>query len=387
MGFKDNLIVPIHEAVLLGEKFSVPVVRFLHDLVRAIKGRVRWTGPYSGYNSYSKNDMVTDGGWTMIANKDTSDRPAPQAIGPELSLYSGSSPTAPITAKSVVTGTRVTATSIGFWLNSYEVYTVAGNNYRVFSVNAVGAVSELLSFNASSTGWLLFNLPILAIPTGSDFAILQSVSEPDPTPTVWTGDWNYLTPNNANNPLAGQAVQSDKLLGILKIHKTDDNGGNRESELLSLNSGDIIEALGMRWSIQSIADNATFVSFGVAPAQQGSPEGVTGFSFETVTATPITTMVDIDYWTNNPGTQITVSGLYSIDEDPFTETGSAYGINMNIQEASISDDWDLVAASSGSADNQGTGVTTAGYTGVFTTGQGANKKTITMVNGLIVGVS
>jgi hypothetical protein len=65
------------------------------------------------------------------------------------------------------------------------------------------------------------------------------------------------------------------------------------------------------------------------------------FAFETVTPTPITGISDPDYWlTNYPGL---VQGLYSIDNAPAVTTDSAYGVDITVQQAYISPDWDMLA--------------------------------------------
>jgi len=44
--------------------------------------RMRWLNFWEGdYTTYEKNDVVKDGNWTMVANKQTSDKPAPLPIG------------------------------------------------------------------------------------------------------------------------------------------------------------------------------------------------------------------------------------------------------------------------------------------------------------------
>ncbi len=366
------------------------MTRYTHD--RAVIA-MNWRGAWVA-GDYTKDDLVRDGSWTMIANKDTGDRPAPQKIGAELSLYNGLSPTVSDTAKQVVSGIDMVAGTKGFWFNGYEVYVVADNHYRVYAVDSSGAIVELLDFSASSTGWLSFSFESMPVSPGGALAIIQVVSEPAASPTVWTGDWNYDTPNNATNPTSGEITHANRLLDTLRIHKVDDNGTNRGAELLALVAGDIIDAVGMRWTIQSITDEGLYVSIGVAPSQQGSPEGVSTFSFETVLATPITIMADPDYWLiNQPSGGAVIKGLFSLDGDPIVENNNAYGINPVMQEAYVSPDWDPVASitgasSDGSSSIAGTeSIPTVGYTGNVSVGQGHNRKTFHIENGLVKDVT
>ncbi|RLB98392.1 MAG: hypothetical protein DRH90_21980 [Deltaproteobacteria bacterium] len=308
-----------------------------------LSGYMVWRNEWIDGTEYKKDRVVRDSIWTMVSNKKTSDRPAPQNIGAEALIYQGTSPTSPVTAKSISSGIRVSAGTTGFSLNGYDAYVVSGNYYRIFLVLQNGQIEELQNFTANTTGWASFTLiPRLILP-GLSFAIVQTVNEPDPTPTVWTGDWDYQTPNNAGTPASGAISHANRQLDQLRIHKTDDNGGNRSAELLALNNGDIVDGMGMRWAISDVTDSGTYVTLSVAPASQGTGGGVNTFTFETVSATPITVVVDTNWWgLNQPSTGV-IKGLYSIDEAPWAEVDDAYGINLTLQEVYVSADWDLLS--------------------------------------------
>ena len=299
-----------------------------------------WSGPWAA-GDYEANEVVTDSGWTMIANKLTSERPAPQPIGDPVFGYSGTDPTSQQTASQVIFGSRYTAQQNVF-LNAYRVYTIAGNAYRVFSVFG-GVISEIASFTAAQTGWISQPWNRTIVPMGSQFDLLATVSEPDPTPTVWNANYDYDTPNNPGTPASGVIEQANTQQAFLRVHKTDNDGGDRSAQLLALTVGDIIQGPNIRWSIQSVSDSGTYVTFGVSPATQDSPDGVFNFGFETVTATPITYLRDVNYYIANPAVQ----GLEGIDVpyDQITPDDNAYGIDLETQAASISGDWEIVAYS------------------------------------------
>ncbi len=366
------------------------MTRYTHS--RAVVAN-NWHGKWS-QREYKKDDIVVDGSWLMIANKDTEDRAAPQKIGPEIVTYNGTSPTTLNTVKKITSGIDIVAGTSGFWLNGYELYVVAGNHYRVYSVNQENEVSEQLDFVADTTGWIRVNMTSLPVPPGEAFALLQVVAEPDPTPTVWVGNWDYDTPNNDTPPISGQATHSDRLPDTLRVHKTDNDGTDRGAELLALAAGDIIDAVGMSWAIQKVTDSGTHVSFSIAPSQQGSPDGIAQFSFETVTATPITIVEDTGYWlTNQPSGGASIMGLFAIDGDPIAQNDNAYGVNPVIQEAFVSEDWDGMALSGNGGGGSTTSASTIaaipveGYTGNVRVGQGHNRKTFHIENGLVKDVT
>ena len=81
----------------------------------------------------------------------------------------------------------------------------------------------------------------------------------------------------------------------------------------------------------------------MAPALTASPEGVTEFTFETVTATPITVMVDTDWWLTSQTPQNQGLAIVDGDYDSIVPNDTVYGTDVTVQAASVSPDWDAVA--------------------------------------------
>ena len=119
-------------------------------------GSLVWKNTYTG-GTYEKNDVVRDGEWTMVANKDTTERPAPQAVGDSYyNFIDGSEINTSATAKQIIYGTRTITTTRGF-LNGYRLKVVAGQSYDVFTVEDplnAPIVNEINSFTAGTTGWV-----------------------------------------------------------------------------------------------------------------------------------------------------------------------------------------------------------------------------------------
>lgn len=302
----------------------------------------RWRGPWED-RTYHRGDVVLDDGWLMIANQTTNDRPAPLAQGDPTFGYTGADPTADTSAKQLIQGQRYTTIQPAF-ITGFRVYTIAGNQYTIYSVIDGTDINQIMVINADSTGWIPFNTGKTPVPAGTVFDLVAITSEPDPTPVVWNGEWNYTTPNNAGIPAAGDISHSSKELGSLRVHILDDSPADRQAELLALTVGDIINGPGgVRWSIQGLTDEATYVDFSIVPAQQGSPAGVFDFSFETVTATPITHISDKNFWVPYDN----VNGLIGIDVDydDVTINDNQYGIDIQFQPATVSSEWDVQAYS------------------------------------------
>ena len=307
--------------------------------------RTKWVfPPKNASEEYFANEMTRANGWTMIANKDTFDNPSPTPIGDIVSVYTGDMPDNAQLAKQIVFGNRYTFPQ-ALYLRSYRVKVVAGNEYEIYTViDPLGSpiLEEQNRFIANTSGWITLNVTPSIVASGTMLDLVVRVNEPDPTPTTFNGNWNYSTPNNDSGaPSAGEALHSNNLPNLLKIHYTDSDTTDRKAELLALSVGDVIEALGVRWSIQNNTDNATYATFTVAPTVQSSPDGVTNFTFETTTATPVTYGEDVDYWLGNAN----VEGLFIADGEyaDIVPNDNAYGVDLTIQEALISEDWDVVS--------------------------------------------
>jgi hypothetical protein len=300
-------------------------------------------GDWASGVTYHPGDVVVDDGWQMIANTGTVEKPAPVPVGEPFFAYTGASPTTTDNAKQIIMGLRVTA-EIGGYLTAYRIHTVAGDDYRVFLVtDPLGSAikSELISFTSVTSGWVVFNINPVLVGPGFQFDIVVVASEPDPTPVVVTANYSYTTPNNENTPTAGNIVHADKNTSSFKINKTDDDATDRSVLLEALTIGDIIDGANQRWSIQAITDNTTWMDFEVAPASQGVPNGLQEFSFETVIATPITHIEDVDYWLGNAN----VRGLFAADigYPNIIVDDNQYSVDIQIQLAVVSDDWDAIS--------------------------------------------
>ena len=216
-----------------------------------------------------------------------------------------------------------------------------------------GQVNELLSFEAAETGWAAFSINQTLVPAGTKFAIIATVSEPDPTPTTFDGTWNYSKPGGNGgpdqDPIDGQILQANNSQDVIKISKLDAAFGDRSAELAGLEIGDIIESQGIRWAIQNISDQGTFIQASVSPAAQAPSTGAFLFTFETVTATPITTGRDAGYWDSIGASNIRGLKGVDINWEDIVPSADAFGVNILTQEADISPDWDFMAVSDGAA--------------------------------------
>jgi hypothetical protein len=305
--------------------------------------------PYTPYAAVKQGAVAKDGNWLMHANKDTNERAAPQTSGEPTYQYDGVIATTQDTVKQIVSGQRYTVLRGGF-VPAYRVYAVVGQSYDVYLVKdplGVRAVNLVASFTPSATGWAETGVISGVVAPGEVFDLLHVAKEGDPTPVVWSGNWNYNTPNNDAAPGVGEIVHANSSTGLLNVHKTDADGGDRGTELEALTTGDQIHAAnGLVWSIQSTTDVGDYMAFGVSPGVQAA-DGVQNFDFNTLTATPVTYLEDAGYWTTATVEAFTVRGLLSVGGGlaDVIEDDNAYGTDVQFQNASISDDWDIMSYS------------------------------------------
>lgn len=285
---------------------------------------------------YYEHDLVVDGDYTGIALVDTTDKLAPIGQGDTYNVYQGSSPTASTTAKKLTFGAVYNAQEALF-IHGYRLYQIAGNVYSVYKMIDNGAITQLISYEASTTGWVDQPVDTVLVSAGSEFMLFAITNLPNPTPITWAGNWNYTVPQNANVPVIGEAMHPTKALGSLRFNKTDNDGGDRSVALEALSAGDTISGVGMDWTIQATTDNVTWMNFAVVPQEQGAPTGVATFTFETVSPAEIFTVVDVGYHAGDPAIQGIIGADVSIDD--IVPDDNQYGIDLTIQQASISPDW------------------------------------------------
>jgi hypothetical protein len=104
---------------------------------------MRWV-PYSGSpQSFLHQDMTRDGDWTMIANKNTSDRPAPQQSGPEEDLLPPWVPTPQSARATYVMYNEWTVNTAG-WIDQYGGTVLAQNVNALHTITLAvnGAVKD-----------------------------------------------------------------------------------------------------------------------------------------------------------------------------------------------------------------------------------------------------
>lgn len=332
-----------------GEGYSVRIDKANADVIPSPGLGAWWSGEWTSGNSYKRGEMVTDDGWLAVANTDdTTDKPAPQATGtptwvsgfddnPAWSTATGST-------SALFTGQRYTFSSSGYvtGVRLWIPVASASRSYELWKVENPAAASPeveqiIAPFTATETGWREYALGQQIVVSGTVFDVVL-ITRNTGTPTTYTFDWNYV--RSGNDPTTGQATHASNGAS-LKIHHEDDGATSRQTELESLAPGDKIAAGGLEWSILSATADIDFVDFLVEPAARLGSNSLLTFTL-TKYATASISYVNV---ANHYVADSEVDGIYSTSGyDSIATDDDAYGVDLQVQAATVSSEWDLIAA-------------------------------------------
>lgn len=325
-----------------------------HDGDRfSLDRRTRHVGAYVAGSEYRRGDEVSDGNNLSEALIDgATEQPFVEPIGERHFVYDGTIGSVSPTAKQAIFGQRYLLNEDAFAVG-FRIQTAIGASYKIYSVrDPLGSPQYTLhlDFIGLVDGWAAFNMDPAPIASGSVLDLVCVVTEPDPAPVDWTGDWDYITPAEEAVPVAGQAIHANGLTNSLRVHYTDDAAADRTLELQGMAIGDQILVDGMSWSIQGASDEGTYIDFLIYPGTQGADDGVLSFVFRSVAAAIIVVGEDVDYWlAGDPGIDAVVQGLYGADTayGDIVADDSQYGMDIEIQAAYIPTEWGVKVISAG----------------------------------------
>lgn len=323
-----------------------------------------WKGVWIA-GEYTKGDLVTDGGWLMIANKTTSDRPAPQPIGDPETNYpttpTWDTPT-PGHVGQVWTGCRVVFSQAG-WLKEALVFLpeVSDNISYLFGIvndtDPDNRVVHYLPVGALTAGsWNVISIGSEAISEGADLVFIISAIN-SATSTTVTGNWNYDGMDNAFNPNTG-GWNVNNASTTLRIDKADNLAADRTADLATFVAGSTVTFTGVgnpsefrTYRLNSDpTDEGTAFTWGVTVVN-GSASMTLGDSALEASVPQLTVPTQyVETAGYYPGAEQpsfgTVSGYKAFDGVAQSGVENyAYGFGLTFQSASVSDDWDVLASS------------------------------------------
>ena len=338
-----------------------------------------WQGEYESGRCYFEGDVVTDGAWLMVANKDSCDRPAPQPDGDPLWTMADvpSWTTTQDTVTFLGTATRLIFNRSG-WVSAWRVWIpVVSVDYRyVVSIfdqtDPAHVIENQLEITPVAVGWYEVNVSDRLITAGSDFVLVLYAQNQDGSITR-TYDWGYSGPSQLTQPASGD-FNNNNQSDLLRIHVLDDSGANLAALLSLIQPGDQLDIDDGSWVVQvqlstRIGDvyemNVSTITGASSQLVAGS---VYSISWEEIAAQPTSYVNILSGWAGNQPSFAAASGIYTdeplsggdtrkfdlsgslrrgagISQLAAVESSTQYGVDLEFTPAIISEDWDLLGYS------------------------------------------
>lgn len=353
--------------------------------------RVRWMGIWLS-QAYVKNDMVKDGDWTAIANKATTDRPAPQPDGPP---------------ENSMVGVFTQSSDISIIKMVHE-YTIAQDGFvESLAINPAfwdfNVVTKITTVNIGSGETTIYLNPLMV---AGEWNILRRTSIPMAIGTVFRVEFEYYNTTPASDirgdwtakvgvgaPLVGEInIDNVTVPTSLVYSNTDSDAVDRTVELqgvavnsilLITESGDINRFLHVKVTAIDISQ-PTYTTYTVSLIDVGNNirnNKAVASVIDVPISQPSEYNVSTNYYLGDPIDFATITSELYYDGVLQPNGDDAYGINIGFQKADVSPDWDLVAYSSGQGVGGGGGGGAELFTDLLDTpadyiGQAGNKAVV-----------
>ncbi|RLA00309.1 MAG: hypothetical protein DRQ47_09675, partial [Gammaproteobacteria bacterium] len=319
--------------------------------------------------------MTRDGDWTMISNKTTSERPSPQEIGDK---QYGVDPDGVFTESQNTSVVRMlhkfvldkgqsgyveaVKVRLPVWdKDSYSRVTIAN-----ITANTVTVIDNPI---LKSDEWTYLAIGSSIITAGTEFLIQLEFYNSSATAGI-NGGW---TSNVGTGEPSAQQFNIDSLSNptVIEISHTDLDGLNRSSELDGVSIDSIMNFHETADLSRSVEVQVTGVPDLTATNSTKYPVTLITLGINGSIRGNKTTSVDIDIPISQPSLYNRIADHFVTYQPDFATISSelyygaaqqpsltdAYGIDVVFQQASISNDWDLIALSGGSG-GSGSGVDT-----------------------------
>jgi len=324
---------------------------------------VVWVSPYVPGARYNKNDMVLDGVWTMIANKETTDRAAPQPDGAEDWLL----PDSPAWVSQSFTEENVSATQVTGTLDSYLLTGIrvwipdlsATMQYTLTARNNITGVFESTNIftgsDISQVGWAELFVADRFFDAGVDISFqlkTKDITTIDARPSL---DYVY-TDRDQDPPLTdpGSGNTNYNRNSIdLRISETDRNSISQATELNTVKAGStikVVETADANRSVEFQVNTITqpggyrvYQSILIAEGAAGRPRNTQDVNVNITNygAAPSPYVELVNLWTPYSGIQ----GHLKLGSGAEIISQTAYGVDLLVTPMSFSPDWDIVAYS------------------------------------------
>lgn len=325
-------------------------------LTPATGGGIRWVDGYVVDSDRRQGDMVRDEGWLMIANKDTSDRAAPVAAGTE--AYESGYATTPTWLENLIldtffiTGQRYTFSTL-VWLSSVRYWYPSSERQLTFELWLVTnplvspGISQVFGPFLPSADpaeeWNEFKLSPVPINAGVLDVVL--VAKPNPIPVTVIGTWDQQNVDTA--PIAGKMSWNNDET-TLEFNDQDKNGTDQSMALADVIPGASLFVQGISFLVLTTVVNVGTVTYTVIPDLARPSSGNNrAFQFSYFVDGPLEYVEIVDHYLGHTGRADTVKGFLGAQYSfGIALNDNGYGIDIELDDAVGSADWDTAAYSS-----------------------------------------
>jgi hypothetical protein len=337
-------------------------------------GEMIWKNTWEP-TAYSKDEVVKDGDFTMIANKSTTDRAAPVPSAPPAWVLPDVPTFTTESNESVVYSGQTYVFSESGWLQAVRVWVPeisATTNYRLVIIDVTNINAPIYTTIEEPVlnlnDWtILFSTIELVGPGRSLIIYLDAVNSGADTQV--TGGWRYDGESNTGAPGTSgwnRRTQND----IIRINKTDLDSVDRSAELLGIIANSEIQIVETAipdkfrtyMTNSPPVDQGNYVEYSVVEINSnlGGPDVSENC---TMTATipialPTQYVQQLNAFPGLEPTWASIEGFLQFDgvDQPGHED-TAFGIDLRFTPANVSEDWDLVAISGSGGGGGGAGST------------------------------
>jgi hypothetical protein len=319
---------------------------------------MRWRNEWASVQYYT-GDTVNDTGWAMVANKDTTDRAAPQDNGspswdmPEVPAW------ADFAEIAIVGSGHTYAFSETVYINSVRVWVPVvgvGIFYRLTRVKS-GLYTSVDLLGLIAGEWNVIGVDPRLVVAGEEVLFFLESSNSGADTTV-TGGWTRDVNSNVNEP-ADESWNRNNAGTVLRIDFNDLNSTDRQTELEGIIIGSTITisetAIPSNFTEFHVLANPvtdiTSVSYLVAITDSGAADPTIGEPSTVTALVPIAQSTDfvgiINGWVGTEPIYANVTSFLSYDGiDQGVDPDNQYGISINVQRLTISPDWDVLSPGS-----------------------------------------
>ncbi|RLB40898.1 MAG: hypothetical protein DRH30_07930 [Deltaproteobacteria bacterium] len=330
--------------------------------------------------TYYTQEVVRDGDWTMVANKETTDRAAPQPTGglawtvPDVPAWSVLQFTGPVSS-----GLRIQNITDLWSILRVRVWVqgiTASDHYRVVTVdNITGERTIGQEFDGTivdAPGWLTLATSFSLVP-GAD-VVIYLLHENSAGTTDFNHPWAVVGSSNQDNDPGLGNIDWDNQITRIRLNEEDDDGADRSSELASVTLNSIIRVVDeddlnsyYEFEVIGITDMIGWWQYATVLLNTGSggppPLGRSQVYFQIPVATPADYVVLPGNYTGVPS----LTGLLQLGNGAATEDDKSYGTDVEAQRYIASPDWDLLALFGGGSSSSGSGGSSELFTDLLDT--------------------